>query len=153
MSLYKTNEFVKRISKFFRRFLLFGFFSSHSRSFNSFGDVTINGEGLQILTNDRHLWPLSSEGSLKCHTYCDTGHLFIMVISEDPWLTSSAERLAVELSLPVLTTWVCRGWDSNTQPSACRANALINSLRHLRGFDDFRTKHTPCAALTSSSLS
>ena len=32
----------------------------------------------------RHLWPLSSEGSLACHTYCDTEHPFIMVISEDP---------------------------------------------------------------------
>ena len=37
------------------------------------------------LTNARHLWPLSSEGSLACHTYCDTWHPFIMVISEDPW--------------------------------------------------------------------
>ena len=25
-------------------------------------------------THDRHLWPLSSEGSLACHTYCDMGH-------------------------------------------------------------------------------
>ena len=40
-------------------------------------------------------------------------------------LTPIAERLAVELSLPVLTTKLCRGWDSNTQPSACKANALI----------------------------
>ena len=39
-------------------------------------------------------------------------------------LTPNAERLAVELSLPVFTSWVCRGWDSNTQPSACEANAL-----------------------------
>ena len=30
-------------------------------------------------------WPLTSEGSLACHTYCDTGHPFIMVITEDPW--------------------------------------------------------------------
>ena len=43
------------------------------------------GEGLQILTNARHSWPLSSEGSLACHTYCDTGHPFIVVISENPW--------------------------------------------------------------------
>ena len=28
---------------------------------------------------------LSSRGCLACHTYCDTGHPFIMVISEDPW--------------------------------------------------------------------
>ena len=53
--------------------------------FHSYGDVTINGEGLQILTFARHSWPLSSEGSLACHTSWDTGHAFIMVISEDPW--------------------------------------------------------------------
>ena len=28
----------------------------------------MTGEGLQILTYARHLWPLSSEGSLACHT-------------------------------------------------------------------------------------
>ena len=39
-------------------------------------DVTITGEGLQILTYARHLWSLSSEGSLACHTYCDMGHPF-----------------------------------------------------------------------------
>ena len=38
-------------------------------------------KGLQILTYARHSWPLSSEGSLACLTYCDTGHPFIMVIS------------------------------------------------------------------------
>ena len=32
-------------------------------------------------------------------------------------LTPIAERLSVELSLSVFTTWVCRGWYSNTQPS------------------------------------
>ena len=59
--------------------------SPHSRIFHSYGDVTIAGEGLQILTYTRHSWPLSSEGSLTCHTYCDMGHPFIMVIFEDPW--------------------------------------------------------------------
>ena len=51
-------------------------FSSHSRNFHSIGDVTINGEGLQIVSYmyAGHLWALSSEGSLACHTYCDTGH-------------------------------------------------------------------------------
>ena len=59
--------------------------SSHSRIFHSYGDVTIAGEGLQILSYAQHSWPLSSEGSLTCHTHCDTGLSFIMVISEDPW--------------------------------------------------------------------
>ena len=37
--------------------------SSHSRISNSYGDVTIAGEGRQVLTCARHSWPLSSEGS------------------------------------------------------------------------------------------
>ena len=53
--------------------------------FHSYGNVTIAGEGLQILTYARHTWSLSSEGSLTCHNYCDTGLPYIMVISEDPW--------------------------------------------------------------------
>ena len=40
--------------------------------------------------------------------------------------TPIAERLAVHLSLPVFTTYVCRGLDSNTQPSACEANVLTH---------------------------
>ena len=59
-------------------------FSSRSKFFHWYGDVTITGEGLQILTYARQIWPLCSEGSLACHTHCDTGHPFIMVISEEP---------------------------------------------------------------------
>ena len=72
----------------------------------------------------RHSLPVSSEVSLACHMYCETynGHLRGPVI-----LTPIAERLAMELLLPVFTTWVCRGWDSNTQPSACEANAVTHS--------------------------
>ena len=56
-----------------------------TQEYHSHGHVTMTGEGLQILTYARHSWPLSIEGSLACHTYCDKGHLFITVISEDPW--------------------------------------------------------------------
>ena len=59
--------------------------SSHSRIFHSYGAVTITIEGLQILIFARQSWPLTSEGSLVCHTYCDIRHSFILVISEDPW--------------------------------------------------------------------
>ena len=55
-----------------------------SRIFHTYGDVNIAGEGLHILINARHSWPLSSEGFLKCHTNCDTGLPFIMVIYENP---------------------------------------------------------------------
>ena len=66
------------------RFLFVWSLSSHSRIFHSYGDVTIAGEGLQILIYARHSCPLSSEGSLTYHTYCDTGLPFIMGIYEDP---------------------------------------------------------------------
>ena len=82
--------------------------SSHSRIFHSYVDITIAGEGLQILTYARLSWSLSSEGSLTCHTYCDTGLPFIMVISEDPW---HSHRIAGRLA--VLTTQVCRDLGSN----------------------------------------
>ena len=54
------------------------------RIFYSFGDVTIAVEGLQNFTYAPHSWPLSSEGSLACHTFCDTRHPLMMVISGDP---------------------------------------------------------------------
>ena len=60
-------------------------FTSHSRIFHSYGDVTITGEGLQSLKYVRHPWSLYSEVSLACHTYCDTSQPFLMVSSEDPW--------------------------------------------------------------------
>ena len=41
-------------------------------------------------------------------------------------LTFNAQRLAVELSLPVFPTYVCCGWKSNNQPSACGANSLTH---------------------------
>ena len=40
-------------------------------------------------------------------------------------LTTVAERLSVELSLPTFTTWVCCGWDSNTQPSKHSKKTLL----------------------------
>ena len=47
----------------------------------------------------RHLWPLSSEDSLPCHIYCDTGHPLIMVIIGNQYVTLIADRLAVEMFL------------------------------------------------------
>ena len=63
-------------------------------------------------------WPLSSEGSLGCHTYCDL--VYSLVISEDPWDSQPLSNV---------WQWSChylflRSWDSKTPPSACHANAL-----------------------------
>ena len=48
----------------------------------------------------------------------------------EQWGFSSIPRLlchgTMELSLPLLTIYVCCGWDSKIQPSACDANALTN---------------------------
>ena len=43
-------------------------------------------------------------------------------------LTPITERSAVEISLPVLITYVYRGGDSNTQLPACGVNALTTDL-------------------------
>ena len=61
------------------------------------------GERLQILTYARHLWPLRSDGFLAFNPYFDTGHPFIMVISEDRWnsplLPSAASACFYDLGL------------------------------------------------------
>ena len=65
-------------------------------------------ENCSLIWRRHHYWRraanLSSEVSLSYHTYCDSRHRFKMVISEDPWHTPFAERLAVELSLPAFRT-------------------------------------------------
>ena len=75
--------------------------SSHSRIIHSFGDVTIAGQGLQILTYARHLWPLRSEGATPTVT---RGIRLQRHLRGPVTLTPNAERLALELSLPDLTT-------------------------------------------------
>ena len=74
---FQNKLFVKIIYAF----ICWGF-SSHSRIFHSFGDVTITGEKLQILNNALHLWPVSSVSSLEYQMYCDIGHSFII---KDAW--------------------------------------------------------------------
>ena len=80
--------------------------SFHSRIFHSFGDVAFAGEGLQILTYARHLWPLSSEGSLACHTrgtnlFNYNGHL-----QEPVTLAPNTKRFAIDMLLPALTNYM-----------------------------------------------
>ena len=38
------------------------------------------------------------------------------------------------VALPDITTYVCRGWNSNTQPSACGANALTDYFTNHGGY-------------------
>ena len=100
-------------------------FTSHSRIFHSYGDVTIIGEMLQILTY--MLGNYGSEGSSACFTYCDTIYPFIMVISEDPWhLHQFPSIWQYSYHYHVFTGYVCSGLDSNTQPFACESNPLTD---------------------------
>ena len=117
----RTENGMKRENIF--GFFLFWGFSFRSRIFHSYGDVT--GEGLQMLTYARHSWPLSSEGYLACRNLLWHGASVIIVISEDPWQTHIAERLAVELSLPAFYDLGC-GFDSDIKPFACGSNALTS---------------------------
>ena len=72
-------------------FVCFGvFFGPTLRIFHAYGDATITGEGLKILTYARHSWPLS-EGSLACHIYCDT--VYNGNLRGPVTLTPIAERL------------------------------------------------------------
>ena len=80
------------------------------------------------LTYARLLWPSSSEGSLECHTYYDTRHPFIMVISGDPWhlehLQWSVTTCFHDLGLSRL------GFE---HPTFCLQGQRSNRLRHHRG--------------------
>ena len=115
----------RQINYYMYKMFCLVFFLCHLRIFHSYGDVKLADEGLQILTYARHSRPLNSESSFACHTFCDTRHLFIMVISVNPYTHSYCRAFEGELSLPaaVFTTKVCRGWDANTQPSACLPTA------------------------------
>ena len=99
--------------------------SSHSRHFHSYGDVTITSAGLQIFTQTRHSCPVRF-----LQRAAPTVLRGIRIKWSSPRTrdthTCIAERLrlTVELSLPVFTTQVCSGWDSNTQPFARGANAV-----------------------------
>ena len=94
------------------------------------------------------IWPLSSEGSLALHTYCETGHLLVMVISKDPWHSHSLPIVAVESSLPVLSRlgfehsiFRLRGERSNPlRPTWCIQGEHSNRLRHRRGKRPFTSQ-------------
>ena len=76
LDVTKSNSIVLFIGRHKNTFCLYVWgFSAHSRIFQ-YGDVTITGEGLQISIYIRHSCPLSSGGSIACHTYCDTEHQF-----------------------------------------------------------------------------
>ena len=113
-------RYFNRPSFVFVWFLVFYILLKNS---HSYGNVTITGEGQQILTYTRHKWPLSSKGG----TIVYIGNLPGLMT-----LATSAKRLAVELSLPTLTVstgnrtpiFRMRGIRSTTTPS--ERSVIIN---------------------------
>ena len=107
------------VSVWFACLFVWGF-TSHSRFFHIYGDVTITGEGLQMLTYARHLWPLSSEGSLNtkpstCEandlTDCVTAAVYMYICSKgDIWYLNMYMIWYLFISKPLLilrqTFWV-----------------------------------------------
>ena len=83
------------------------------------------------METSRYSWPLSSEGSLTCHTYCDRGlPPYNGDIRGPVTLTPVAEHLAVELSLAVITTLVCHDFGLNPDlPHAIRTLYLYTTPR------------------------
>jgi hypothetical protein len=58
-------------------------FTSHSRFFHLYGDVTIHGGGLQNLGLCSALRAFEQGGSLSCHSCCDTGPRFFRFHPKD----------------------------------------------------------------------
>ena len=110
--------------------------SSHSRIFHSYEDVTFAGKGLQILTYARHSWPLSSEGSLRCHTYCDTGTPLQWSSPRTRGTHTCCRAFGSCDSQSVFTTQVCRhrGYNLISRLRSCSNEEPFNCLKSIMGF-------------------
>ena len=97
-------------------------FSSHSRTFHLFGDVTTANFDLCSALMVIEKWGFFSVSHLLWHG----ASVYNCYLREPVTLTPIAESLAEELSQPVFTSYVCRCWDSNSQPSSYGANALTH---------------------------
>ena len=81
--LLKGTSFLKNILTYSLFVCLFGVFRPTREFFTYMETSPWPVKGLQILTYPLHSWQLSSKVSLAYHTYCDTGHTFIMAIPKD----------------------------------------------------------------------
>ena len=86
------TSMLKHILQSIFQLYLFGFFSPTREFFTHLmtSPLMVKGCKFRLMLGTHGHWAvrvlwLSSEGSLMCHTYCDTGQPFLMVISKDPW--------------------------------------------------------------------
>ena len=61
----EDGNYLFRKTRLFNGTFVYLLFEGFLRTIHPFGDVTITGEGLQIMTYTRPLWPFSS----TCHTF------------------------------------------------------------------------------------
>ena len=105
-------------------------FFRFTREFFLLEDVTIDDEELQILLGTH-----GSEGSLTCHTCCDTVQPEVIVIFED---TCVAERLAMNLSLNVVMIKVSPDRGSNPDlPHPAYVNMLCKRWNDMMWYGVF----------------
>ena len=96
---YRTLEFLVTLIRVYFG-LVFGVLSFNSINFHLFGDLTITGEGLQILTYARHSWLLSSESFFSVsHLLCHGESVYNGHRRGPVTRTPITERLAVELPI------------------------------------------------------
>ena len=88
---------------------------------------------------------MAIEHSIACHTFCNTWHRFIMVISEDPWHSHLMLSIWKWSCHYLFSRLVCRGWDSNTHLFACEANALTHCTTAAVGHN---VVYTSCSKLS-----
>ena len=89
-------------------------FPSHSRFFHLFGRVTITGEGWQTTSFDLYsaLMAIEQWGFFNVpHLLWHKPSLYQGHLQGPVTITFVAERLALELSRPVLTTLLCPNWN------------------------------------------
>jgi hypothetical protein len=100
---------------------LFDCFESHEQFFNYQATVTITCDRASNLNLRLALAALSSEGSFTCHTYCDTGPLFVRSHPNDPLFSLlNVVLLAKEQSLPILNVLgLTQERGSNSRPPGC----------------------------------
>jgi hypothetical protein len=112
-----------------RRFVCF---ESQEQFFSYLATVTITGDGTANLDLCLALPAFSSEGSFKCHTYCDTGPPFPWSYLKDPWFYL---LLAKEQSLPISNVL------GLTRPA--RAGLELTTFRLLSESTTTRLRHDP----------
>ena len=105
-------------------------------NFHLYGDVTVSGKGLQMLTKIRHSWPLRSD-DLACRTYCDTGILSNCYFRGSVTLTlrycRAFSSVAVTICFYDLLRSVAVGIRSTNLP-------LAGPTLHLVGWDSFHMR-------------